>query len=88
MTTIALSAQAIGRPGGTSLTRLVFVLDDGEHVRVRFDARKPSRRWECGIHGRQPDPVCVHTFSAALLLAEQLLGLTRVAELQPDPATT
>lgn len=62
---------------------LVRVTDPAiENVSVRWNSRRPGE-FRCSICGLQDEARCAHAFSAALLLAEQLLGLHRVAELHP-----
>lgn len=54
--------------------------EDGVVVRWRFAQPDP---WRCPVDGHMTTADCAHTFAAALLIAEQLLGLTRVPELHP-----
>lgn len=63
------------------LDRLVRVEDPERgavSVRWRLGRADP---WRCAACGPSTEANCPHTFSAALLLAETLLGLTRVPEL-------
>jgi hypothetical protein len=61
--------------------RLVIVTDpDAGEVRVRWNLAR-DEVWRCETCGPMQGAECPHTFSAGLLLAEDLLGLTRVPEL-------
>jgi hypothetical protein len=61
--------------------RVVFVVEGGGQVRVRWHLGR-RRRWSCDACGLMDSAACVHTFAAALLLAEDVLGLRRVPELE------
>ena len=68
-------------------SRLVVVEDDGTSLRVRWQfGRKPT--WRCDACGPMDGADCPHTFAAGLALAESLLGLTRVPQLNPDVRTS
>jgi hypothetical protein len=54
---------------------------DGE-VRVRWRFGR-AQGWRCDACGPMATTDCRHTFAAGLLLAEELLGLTRNPELHP-----
>lgn len=76
----ALPARLVGQ-GQRSINRVAFVTDpDLGDVRVRWQLGGESP-WRCDACGRLDAADCAHTFAAGLLLAEQLLGLTRVPEL-------
>lgn len=66
-----------------------LVVDDPDHgaihVRWRVKADQRAWRWKCDLHGMTTDPDCVCAWSAAIHLAENLLGLTRLPALQPVP---
>ena len=67
--------------------RRVIVTDpDLGAVTVRW-AMGRAKPWRCRACGPMARAECAHTFSAGLVLAEALLGLTRVAELQPERNT-
>lgn len=53
------------------------------HVRWRIKSNPAVWRWRCDIDGPTADPDCIHAWSAAIHLAEHLLGLTRLPALQP-----
>lgn len=82
----ALAAEIVAALDLDRGERLVRV-DDPEHargvvlVRWKLGRREP---WRCPVHGPQSAAECPHTFAAGLLLAENLLGLTRMPELRPD----
>lgn len=64
------------------LDRHVIVTDpDVGPVSVRWYLGR-AEPWRCRECGLLAEASCPHTFSAALLLAETLLGLTRAPELQ------
>ena len=50
------------------------------HVRWVLGRAQP---WRCTACGPMTEAGCAHTFSAGVTLAEALLGLTRVPELEP-----
>jgi hypothetical protein len=86
MTTTVLPAEIVDSTGPPS-EQMVRVTDPGRGVvlvRWKLGRREP---WRCVIHGRQAETECNHTFTAGLLLAEHLLGLTRMPELQPEGIT-
>lgn len=77
----------IVRPSSRQRTdRLVIVADPDGEVEVRWRLGRADP-WRCGAHGPQPRVACAHAFAAALLLADDLLGLTRVPELNPERKT-
>lgn len=80
-----MPARVMGRPyPRNSLERHVIVTDpDLGPVNVRWHAGR-EEPWRCRECGPLPEASCAHTFSAGLALAEALLGLTRVPELQTD----
>lgn len=91
MTPTVPLARAIGTSGKFARRRLVFVDPDGpDPVRVRWWQDR-AYRWDCRMCGRQRDVECVHVFAAALLLAEEMFGLTRMPDLEattdPDSFT-
>lgn len=51
-------------------------------VIVRWRARRPDH-WRCRICGPMTHTDCLHTFSAGLVLAEQMFGLRRADHLHP-----
>lgn len=59
------------------------VFDPEGMVKVRYYLGR-THPWRCRIHGDLPTADCEHTFPAALILAEKLLGLT-VAAIAPNP---
>lgn len=79
-----LPAAIIGRTQPPkSLDRRVVVTDpvDGR-VNVRWQLGR-TEPWRCSACGAMAEAACMHTFSAGVVLAEALLGLTRVPELNP-----
>lgn len=72
----------------TAIDRVALVTDpDGRLVRVRWRLGRPCP-WRCDVHGAQQAVACSHTFSVGLALADDLLGLTRGPELNPDEGET
>jgi hypothetical protein len=76
-----LPARHLRKPrGGTQHVQVI----DPEHgpvsVRWRMNAKAP---YDCAVCGQQKEARCPHTFSAALLLAERLLGLHRTEPYEP-----
>ena len=78
-----LPAEAVGQ-NRRAAARLVIVADP-EHgdVKVRWVLGR-EQPYRCALCGPLTAATCRHTFAAALLLAEKLLGLTRVPELHPN----
>lgn len=74
-----LPANAVKNPISRSPhSRVVLVPgEDGAVVTVRWFYRQP-RRWKCGECGHLELATCEHTFAAALLLAQELLGVQPV----------
>jgi hypothetical protein len=87
-TTSVLPASLVVDSSDPRYEYLVRVADPAEPspvlVRWKLGRREP---WRCVVHGRQAEVECEHTFAAGLLLAEHLLGLTRMPELQPEGTT-
>lgn len=80
-----LPARLVGH-NEASEQRLIVVDDHGEDVRVQWRIGRRCR-WKCDACGRMLQADCLHTFSAGLLLAECLLGLTRAREYQTTRTT-
>jgi hypothetical protein len=70
-------------PPNRDESRRVMVDDPAGPVAVRWFPDSGHRRWRCRLHGDQDQTECPHTFAAAVLLAEQLLGLARIPDLDP-----
>ncbi len=68
-----LPARLTGGQTERKVEAALIVDDHGEDVLVRF---KLGRPWRCADCGPMERAECVHTFAAALVLAEQFLGLT------------
>lgn len=86
MTTV-LPARVLPAPEMRLPDRVVAVTDElGAEVLVRWRLVRSGDawRWRCAACGPQVEAGCAHTFAAGLALAEELLGLTRVPELEPD----
>lgn len=67
------------------LDRHLIVSDpDVGPVSVRWALGRPAP-WRCRECGPMVEATCAHTFSAGLVLAEILLGLNRVPELETAP---
>lgn len=66
-----------------SRNRVAYVREPGDdwQTRVRWQYARPEM-WRCDECGAMAEATCPHTFAVALVLAEQILGLTR-AEAQP-----
>jgi hypothetical protein len=80
-TAAVLPARIDGAPMNTP-SKLVIVEDpDTGPVVVRWLAG--SEDWRCGTCGPMSRAECAHTFSAGLVLAESMFGLTRTPDLQP-----
>lgn len=81
-----LAARLHGEQDARRPARLVIVNDpEVGDVRVRWRVRSslsPARRYHCANCGPQVRAECAHTFSAALALAEDLLGIKAA----PEPA--
>lgn len=61
---------------------LVVVTEtDGREVLVRWTYKRPAP-WRCTDCGRMTTADCAHTFAAGVVLAEQILGLTRNVQLE------
>jgi hypothetical protein len=85
MTAPVPAARVVARYAATEL--FVTVDDPAGAVRVRWRLGR-AQPWRCDSCGPQTTTACVHTFAAGLLLAEDLLGLTRLPELDPTKGTT
>lgn len=60
--------------------RLLLVEDpEAGVITVRWRLTPSAHIWRCGSCGRMTAADCPHTFSAALFLARDLLGLTPLA---------
>ncbi|MCM0622844.1 hypothetical protein [Nocardioides bruguierae] len=59
--------------------------DHPQPVSVRWTPER-GPLWRCSACGPQDHAACLHTYSAGVLLAEQLIGLTRTAEIAPVSA--
>jgi hypothetical protein len=80
-TAAVLPARIDGAPMNTR-SKLVIVDDpDRGPVVVRWLAA--SEQWRCGTCGPMSRAECAHTFSAGLVLAESMFGLTRTPDLEP-----
>ena len=76
-----LPARIDGAPMNTR-SKLVIV-DDPHAGPIVVRRLTGSQQWRCGHCGPMPRADCNHTFSAGLLLAEEMFGLTRRPDLQP-----
>ena len=65
----------------------VAVDDAAGEVRVRWRLGR-AEPWRCDACGAMSTTDCAHVFAAALLLAEEFLGLTRLTELDPTKGST
>lgn len=82
-TSPAMPTQLISLFPGRRIDYLALVTDpDLGEVRVKWRHGHPTP-WRCDACGTQQAVECLHTFSAAVTLAEELLGLTRIPELAP-----
>jgi hypothetical protein len=78
-----LPAEVMGRALRKSLDRRVVIQDpEAGPVTVRWQLGR-EQPWRCSDCGPMTDAECQHTFAAGLVLAEQLLGLTRLPEYEP-----
>lgn len=81
-----LPARLVGAEPRKFTDRLVIVTDpDVGPVNVRWSLGR-AQAWRCRECGPMSHTDCLHTFAAAVLLAEHLLGLTRSPELQGTPS--
>lgn len=69
-------------PGGVPEV-FVGVTDSGREVRVRWRMAR-GEPWRCDACGPMATADCLHVFAAALLLAEEFLGLSRIPSLVPE----
>jgi len=78
----ALPVRVPGKPGPHRLDRLLIVDDPtaGE-VAVRWTLAYDVPLWRCKACGPQPAANCVHTFSAAIRLSTDILGLNPVVNI-------
>lgn len=83
-----LPARLLARftPGGVP-ELFVGVTDGRREVRVRWRMAR-DEPWRCDACGPMATADCDHVFAAALLIAEEHLGLTRIPALVPEGPTT
>jgi hypothetical protein len=74
MTDVAMATTIHGQPRASAQSRLVLV-EDPEHGTVAVRWRMTRNAWKCEVHGVMRRANCLHTFAAALLLADRLLGI-------------
>lgn len=72
--------EVVARYAATEI--FVRVDDPAGPVRVRWRLGR-AQPWRCDACGAMATTDCRHTFAAGLLLAEELLGLSRLPELHP-----
>ena len=84
-----MAAQLMGPAAPRRATQRHYMVTDPDigQVSVRWHLGR-ELPWRCREHGLMATADCPHVFSAALLLAEQALGLTRIPELQPTSEGT
>jgi hypothetical protein len=74
MSDVAMASSIHGKPHASARSCLVLV-EDPEHGTVAVRWRLTRNAWKCEIHGVMRRADCLHTFAAALLLADRLLGI-------------
>jgi hypothetical protein len=84
-----MPARLMGRATARrDLERHIVVADPiAGPVNVRFFIGR-DEPWRCRLCGQQATATCPHAFSAALELAESLLGLVRADAYEPQPKET
>jgi hypothetical protein len=70
-----MACRILGSPQPNA-TDLLLLVSDPELGDTTVRWRLTGEHWKCHIHGRTARADCLHTYAAALLLADRLLGLS------------